>query len=205
MTRDRFRGTAVALGVLVAMSFLGARGLSQGGKPVRSVDSQPSGETESIRAFVAVASVLTSPRCLNCHIPGDSPLQGDEGRPHNMNVRRGPDGRGTPAMRCSNCHQEQNSQQLHAPPGAPGWRLPSPSTPLTWKGLSIGGICRSVKDPNTNGGKSPAQLIEHVRDDHFVNWAWNPGPGRTIPPLSHEQFVEKVTEWINKGAACPAD
>jgi hypothetical protein len=162
-------------------------------------------DVESIRAFSAVASVLLSPRCLNCHIPGDSPLQGDAQTPHNMNVKRGPDGRGTPAMHCTNCHQEANSSQLHAPPGAPDWRLPPPSTPLIWKGLSVGGVCRSVKNPSINGGMTSAQLIEHVRNDPFVNWAWNPGSGRTRPPLTHDEFVARFTEWIETGAACPQE
>ena len=159
----------------------------------------------SVRAFSAVALVLTSPRCLNCHVPDDGPLQGDDNHPHTMNVKRGPDGRGTPAMRCTNCHQDTNSQFLHAPPGRPDWRLPPRSMPLVWKGLSIAGICRSVKNPATNGGMSTAQLIEHVRDDPFVNWAWNPGPGRTQPPLSHDEFVARFTEWVQTGAACPKE
>jgi hypothetical protein len=158
---------------------------------------------KSVQAFRAVASVLTSPRCLNCHIPGDSPLQGDDNHLHIMNVKRGPDGRGTPAMRCTNCHQATNSSHLHAPPGRPDWRLPPPSMPLVWKGLSIAGICRAVKDPATNGGMTTAQLIEHVSEDPLVNWAWNPGPGRTVPPLSHDEFVSRVKEWIETGAACP--
>lgn len=160
-------------------------------------------ETQSLRAFTVVASVLTSPRCLNCHVAGDSPLQGDSGAPHNMNVKRGPDGRGTPAMRCTNCHQEENSQQLHAPPGRPDWRLPPPSMRMAWQGLSVADICSALKDPATNGGKSPTQLIEHVRDDRIVNWGWDPGPGRSTPPVSHEEFVTQVTAWLQTGAACP--
>lgn len=167
--------------------------------------AQASMDDDSVRAFSAVASVLTSPRCLNCHVPDDGPLQGDDNHPHTMNVKRGPDGRGTPAMRCTNCHQDTNSQFLHAPPGRPDWRLPPPSMPLVWKGLSIAGICRSVKNPATNGGMSTAQLIEHVRDDPFVNWAWNPGPGRTQPPISHDEFVARFTEWVQTGAACPKE
>jgi hypothetical protein len=167
--------------------------------------AQASMDDHSVRAFWAVASVLTSPRCLNCHVPDDGPLQGDDNHPHTMNVKRGPDGRGTPAMRCTNCHQDTNSQFLHAPPGRPDWRLPPPSMPLVWKGLSIAGICRSVKNPATNGGMSTAQLIEHVRDDPFVNWAWNPGPGRTQPPISHDEFVARFTEWVQTGAACPKE
>lgn len=158
---------------------------------------------ESVRAFRVVASVLTSPRCLNCHIPGDSPLQSDAGVAHNMNVKRGPDGRGTPAMRCTNCHQEENSSQLHGPPGSPDWRLPPPTMRMAWQGLSIGDLCRTLKDPEKNGNKSAPQLIEHVRDDRLVNWGWSPGVGRSIPPVSHDEFVTQLTSWLQTGAACP--
>src|SRR5215471_5567508 len=94
----------------------------------KSVSAQSGHETESLHAFAVVASVLKRPRCLNCHVSGDAPLQGDLGTPHNMNVKRGPDGRGTPAMHCTNCHQDENSRQLHSPPGRPDWRMPPPDT-----------------------------------------------------------------------------
>jgi len=170
--------------------------------PVSPAQEPESRNSESVRAFAAVASVLTSPRCANCHIPGDSPLQGDESTPHNMNVKRGPDGRGTPAMRCANCHQSENSLTAHAPPGAPNWRLPPPSTPMAWQGLSTGELCRVLKDPARNGGRSLPQLIDHLETERLVLWAWNPGPGRTLPPLSHDQFVERVKQWIAAGATC---
>jgi hypothetical protein len=165
--------------------------------------AQPGDQQKSLRAFSTVASVLTSPRCLNCHIPGDSPLQGDAGSPHNMNVKRGADGRGTPAMQCRNCHQDANSQQLHGPPGRPDWRLPPASMRMAWQGLTVGDVCRSLKDPAKNGNRSSEQLIEHVRDDPIVNWSWNPGPDRSIPPVSHDEFVASVTEWVRTGALCP--
>ena|SRR5215469_2742560 len=168
--------------------------------------SSPAGnDAASLRAFSVVTSVLTSPRCLNCHVAGDSPLQGDAGTIHNMNVKRGPDGRGTPAMHCTNCHQDENSIQVHAPPGRPDWRMPPASMRMGWQGLSVGEICRSLKDPAKNGGRTTAQLIEHVRDDRIVNWGWDPGPGRSLPPVSHEEFVGQVTEWVQTGAVCPEE
>jgi hypothetical protein len=168
--------------------------------------SSPDGnDAASLRAFSVVASVLTSPRCLNCHVAGDSPLQGDTGTIHNMNVKRGPDGRGTPAMHCTNCHQDENSIQLHAPPGRPDWRMPTSATRMAWQSLSVGDICRSLKDPAKNGDRTMAQLIEHVRDDRIVNWGWDPGPGRSLPPVSHDEFVARVTEWVQTGTACPQE
>lgn len=168
-----------------------------------SLSAQTNHEGESLRAFSVVASVLTSPRCLNCHVIGDSPLQNDAGTPHTMNVKRGPDGRGTPAMRCTNCHQDQNSKQLHAPPGRPDWHMPPPDMRMAWQGLSVGALCQTLKNPATNGGKSTAQLIKHVRNEPLVNWGWNPGPGRSVPPISHDEFVAVFTQWVESGAACP--
>jgi hypothetical protein len=199
-TKPSHRTALIFFGAFVlscALSSLPRRGIVLG-----LVSAQASGDEESLLAFAVVASVLTSPRCLNCHVPGDSPLQGDMGTPHNMNVRRGPDGRGTAAMHCTNCHQDENSKQPHAPPGRPDWRLPPPSMRMAWQGLSIGDLCRTLKDPATNGGRSAEQLIEHVRDDRIVNWGWDPGPGRSIPPVSHNEFVTQFTEWIQTGAAC---
>jgi len=201
MRRTKSPGIAVLVVVALIGSYVVPSSLPKSAR----VFAQSSSSAESLRAFAVVASVLTSPRCLNCHVAGDSPLQGDAGTTHNMNVKRGADGRGTPAMHCTNCHQDQNSTQLHAPPGRPDWRMPPPATRMAWQGLTVEEICRSLKDPGTNGGRSTAQLIEHVRDDRIVNWGWDPGPGRSLPPVSHEEFVAQVTEWVQTGAACPQE
>ena len=158
---------------------------------------------ESTRLFEPIAAVLSSPRCENCHFAGDVPVIGDHGRFHAMVVRRGKDGRGTPAMRCTNCHQDASLPVPHAPPGAPDWRLPPAATPMAWKGLTVGEQCRMLKDPSKNGNKTPQQLLEHVRHDPLVRAGWSPGLGRALPPMSHEAFVEAVKIWIDLGAACP--
>jgi len=160
---------------------------------------------ESIRAFREVASVLQSPRCLNCHVADNHPRQGDASHVHTMGVERGPDGRGAPYLHCSTCHQDQNSVMEHAPPGAPGWRMPGASTPMAWLGLSVAQLCESLKDPQRNGNRTGSDLVQHAADDHIVNWGWRPGAGRTLPPISHDRFVAAVREWIDKGAACPAE
>jgi hypothetical protein len=157
---------------------------------------------KSLRAFREVASVLTSPRCLNCHVADDGPLQGDDNHPHPMNVKRGSDGKGSAAVHCFACHQSENARALHGPPGAPDWQLPPPKTPMAWKGLSTGELCRTLKDPAKNGNRSLQDLMGHMNTS-LVRWAWNPGPGRTLPPLSHDEFVSRLKEWIDTGAACP--
>jgi len=36
-----------------------------------------------------------------------------------------------------------------------------------------------------------------------VLWGWAPGDGRTLPPLSHEEFTKQFRAWIDGGAAIP--
>lgn len=186
--------------VLMLTPFAGSALISPrvpaGGQPDSGKDDT------SLRAFRAVAWVLTSPRCLNCHVPGEGPLQGDDNHPHAMNVKRGADGKGSTALHCFACHQTENAQFLHGPPGAADWQMPPAKTPMAWKGLTIGEICRTLKDPAKNGNRSLQDLIPHM-ETSLVRWAWNPGPGRTLPPLSHDEFVSRLKEWIDSGAACP--
>jgi hypothetical protein len=170
----------------------------------RSLFAQGAQGQSGISAFLDVAAVLRSPRCINCHVPSDHPLQGDDNHIHIMKVVRGADGAGgNPVMRCANCHQETNAAALHAPPGVPGWRMPSAATPMAWEGLTTNQLCRAVKEPATNGHKSLNDLIEHVTSDKLVNWGWNPGVGRSLPPLSHQQFVDAFKKWAAAGAPCP--
>lgn len=152
------------------------------------------------RAFLDVARVLQSPRCMNCHPAGDAPLRGDDARPHAMNVRRAIEKLG---MRCGSCHPLSNLAGAPMPPGAPNWHLPPEVTPMVFQGKSPAELCRSLKDPKQNGNKSLGELLHHVRDDELVKWGWSPGEGRTVPPLPHAEFVGRFAEWIAHGAACP--
>jgi hypothetical protein len=74
---------------------------------------------------------------------------------------------------------------------------------MVFEGKSPGELCRQLKDPKQNGGHSVADAIEHLHKDPLVFWGWNPGDGRTLPPLSHAEFVQKMDEWLKNGAACP--
>ena len=47
--------------------------------------------------------------------------------------------------------------------------------------------------------------MQHVAEDKLVISCWNPGDGRTKPPLSHDEFVRKMRVWVDKGAVEPAD
>jgi hypothetical protein len=47
------------------------------------------------------------------------------------------------------------------------------------------------------------KFIAHVSADPLVLWGWSPGEGRSTPSRSHEEFVQDVTEWVDKGCGCP--
>ena len=155
--------------------------------------------------FAEFVSVLRHPRCMNCHSRGDFPRQGDDGHPHTMNVRRGPEGHGVTSEKCSTCHQDHNLAGAHMPPGASNWGLPPPTTPMIWEGLSDAQICRSIKHPKQNKNRNLDQLVEHLTEDKLLAWGWNPGEGRIPIPMSHEEFAAKVKRWQAAGAPCPAD
>lgn len=157
----------------------------------------------AIAAWQIVYGVLQHPRCANCHPADDIPLQGDDGHPHAQNVQRGPDGQGLYAMRCSACHQTQNLPGEHLPPGAPGWHLPRPEMPLVFVGRSSGNLCRQLRDPKQNGGKTPEQLYEHMAHDELVGWGWNPGPGRTPVATPRDELARAMRAWIDGGCDCP--
>lgn len=157
----------------------------------------------SREAFMQVYKVFTSPRCQNCHPAGDSPLQGDDSHVHLQNVKRGKDGLGVYGMRCNTCHQTSNVSGEHMPPGNPKWSLPAPEHKMIIVGRSSAELCRQLKDPKQTGGRSLQQLLEHVSSDDLVGWAWDPGAGRTPPPLSRAETVAQMKNWIAGGAACP--
>jgi hypothetical protein len=170
-----------------------------------SVEDATAGKTSStsVEAWEVVYRALQHPRCLNCHPAGDAPLQGDQSLPHQQNVQRGPDGHGLYAMRCETCHQGQNLPGEHMPPGAPTWHLPSKAMPLVFEGKSSGELCRQLKDPKRNGGKSMQQILDHIDHDPLVMWGWEPGNGRAPVSVPHAELVKAVRTWIDHDCGCP--
>lgn len=165
--------------------------------------SAQSDAASSRAAFLQFYRVLTSPRCQNCHPAGDAPLQGDDSHVHIQNVKRGADGHGVTAMRCDTCHQTLNLPGSHMPPGNPKWALPPQEHKMVFVGRSPAELCRQIKDPKQNGGRTLEKLLDHVANDDLVGWGWNPGDGRSLPPLSRPDTVEQMKIWIAGGAACP--
>jgi hypothetical protein len=150
--------------------------------------------------FAPVARVLQSPRCMNCHPAGDAPLQHDTSRPHAQNVKRRLESVG---MRCSSCHPQTNLAAEHLPPGAPDWKMPPERTPMVFQSRTPRQLCQQLKDPASNGGRTLADLQRHIEEEPLVRWSFEPGPGRTRPPLTHAQFIAAFTRWVALGAPCP--
>jgi hypothetical protein len=168
----------------------------------------PEERAQAVTAFATVQKVLQHPRCQNCHIPGDAPLQFDAGRTHMMDVKRGPEGHGAPGLPCTTCHGDANppaSYGPHAPPGAPHWALPAPEHKMAWIGLSPAALCETIKSKRQNGGRNFAALIKHVSEDSLVLWGWHPGGTREPVSVPHDELVVKFKQWAAAGGPCPGE
>lgn len=153
--------------------------------------------------FEEMAKVMLGPRCANCHPKEGGPTQGDDFHPHSPPVVRG-EGMGAVGMECSVCHGTANVEFASGKgsiPGAVPWTLP----PITmgWVGETPAELCAQVKDPAKNGGRTLEDLVRHNTSDHLVNWAWNPGEGRTPAPGDQATFGALTAAWVAAGAGCP--
>ena len=194
---------SVARASLAVIVLTGIASLPAGANDLRSPESFAaiSNQAERSRAlFVEAGRVLQHPRCLNCHPAGDRPSQGEDQHPHLPLVVRGPDDKGATALRCVTCHQAAN----FAPSGVPGhplWHM-APRE-MAWQGKSLAQICEQIKDPRRNGGKTLAQIHEHLAHDTLVGWTWAPGGNREPAPGTQAQLGALIDAWIETGAACP--
>ena len=152
--------------------------------------------------FMEASRVMLHPRCVNCHPSDDSPRQRDAHELHNPPVLRGDDDKGIPGLRCDSCHQDRNVE-LARVPGTPGWHLAPKSMP--WLDKTPGAICKQVKDPKRNGGKTLAQIVDHSAHDKLVAWGWAPGSGREPAPGNQPRFGALMAAWVETGAACPPE
>src|SRR5262249_15407180 len=54
---------------------------------------------KSLQTFRTIASILTSPHCLNYHSSYNSPLQNDDNHPHTINVKHKVDKKSSATLR----------------------------------------------------------------------------------------------------------
>jgi mono/diheme cytochrome c family protein len=166
--------------------------------------------TEGLAAWQQVYSVLTSPRCINCHTATNYPQQGDDRHRHFATVIRGPEGKGVAGLNCASCHQETNADSTGVP-GGHNWHLAPLS--MRWQDLndeplSSAAVCRAITDQSKNHNLDGPGLLKHHEEEALVRWAWQPGRRpdgtmRTLPPLTHEEFVAATRRWVEAGTPCP--
>ena len=163
-----------------------------------------------LAAWQQVYSVLTHPRCINCHTATDYPQQGDDRHRHLFNVVRGPGGKGVPGLNCATCHQGANADSTGVP-GAENWHLAPLS--MKWqdgndKILSSSEVCKSLTDRSKNHNLDGPRLLKHHQTEPLVHWAFQPGRSRDgaarfLPPLTHDEFVAATRTWVEAGMPCP--
>lgn len=160
-------------------------------------------KARAVALFEEAGKVIQHPRCVNCHPRTDRPLQGDAMQPHQPLVVRGASGDGAVGMACSTCHGAANvvATPNVTIPGNEKWHL-APRA-MAWEGRSLAQICRQIKDPKRNGGRTMKQIVDHMANDSLVGWGWNPGAGRTPAPGTQQQLGELIQAWVDAGAACP--
>ena len=204
MSRTRAAGLTVTAALFACGSWaLVAGAARQARRPALS-------RAEGLAAWEQVYTVLTHPRCINCHTATNYPQQGDDRHRHFANVVRGPQNVGVPGLNCATCHQKENADGTGVP-GGPGWHLAPLS--MKWQDandrpLSSAAVCRDVTDRARNGNLDGRGLLKHHEEAELVLWAWNPGrrpdgTERTRPPLSHAEFVAATRRWVEAGTPCP--
>lgn len=203
MMRLTMSGLALGVAIVILPIAVLARGDAQQGADAPALAAGAGARSAAL--FVEMGKVIQSPRCINCHPRTDSPAQGEASAPHMPPVVRGADGHGAVGLECATCHATTNVAFANGEgsiPGAPDWHLAPAS--MAWEGKSLGDICRQIKDPTRNGGKSLAQLIEHNSHDRLIAWGFNPGKGRAAAPGTQAQFGALTRAWVESGAHCPA-
>jgi len=138
-------------------------------------DEKPS--IDSAATFDKMMQVITHKRCVNCHPSGDTPRQGEDSHLHYFGVRR-------------------------------GWGLAPAS--MAWENKTNIQIASQMMDPTRNGGKNAQEILKHLTEDELVLWAWKPGVNdegepRETPPLTKDEWITTVKEWINNGAIIPSE
>lgn len=163
--------------------------------------------TAKADAFDVMMQVVTHQRCINCHPTGDRPHQGDDSHTHYFGVQRGEDGHGLKNLQCNTCHQSENND-FSGVPGAPHWHLAPRS--MAWEGLNRVEIAQAILDRSKNGNRSIKDIEKHMTEDPLVLWVFDPGVNnegvpREKPPVSKEDYIKAVKQWVAEGAQIPTE
>ncbi|OAB81835.1 hypothetical protein [Cochleicola gelatinilyticus] len=187
--------------LLVATAWMSFNGNAGEYVPVTEMNTQ---DTD---AYHTMMSVISHPRCVNCHPNDNIPKRGMEGTPHPF----GRDGETSDlsfdVLLCASCHKEENDD-FAGQPGAPHWDLAPRS--MAWEGLSKAEIAASMLNPKNNGNRSHEDILKHLTEDELVLWAFEPGlhpdgTPREKPPVSEDDFIAAVKIWFANGAVIPQE
>jgi len=201
--------------IVLASLVPGTQGLAQGehGLDLSTLPEQGSVAPEAgLAAWENIHTVLTHPRCLNCHVGEDNlPLWGTSANPmriHGMAINAGESRIGAETLSCNACHQtttRPNTVPQAAPHTGMDWRLAP--VEMQWTDRTSGEICAQMRDPDRNGGRDAAGLIEHILHDAdligFITWSFDPGAGREPAPGSLQEHLEDMARWTAAGMPCP--
>ena len=155
---------------------------------------------EGLAAFADIYDTATHPRCMNCHPDGDAPLHTDDSIPHDFGVNRF-----SPfnALNCSTCHAAApvGDGLAPLPPSDPIWSM-APAQ-MVFENRTPREICEQLKDPELNGGRGHVGSTEHIAHDHLLQTSWY--MGRTPPPISHADLIQRFEAWGRAGGPCPEE
>ncbi len=171
---------------------------------------------QGLLAWQKIFKVVSHPRCINCHVDESNipmwsgPSFGNEPKRHGMNIQADESRIGAQTLNCVTCHQKSllpNTLE-HAPPHTNhDWMLAP--VEFAWFGKSSNNICQQMRDPERNGGRDGAGLVEHIIHDieiqAFIAWSFDPGGNREPAPGTLQQHLDDMALWTTAGMPCPND
>jgi len=124
-----------------------------------------------------------------------------------MNIQAGESRIGAETLPCRTCHITSTTSGIALPHAAPqvadAWRLAP--VEAHWFGKSSSFVCKQLRDPDRNGGRTVAELADHLGHDVILHWAWSPGKGREPAPYDLETHIADLRAWGAAGQPCPMD
>ncbi len=208
--------SALGLGVIAAMGVALSHGSGDDDAAIDLVVNQPEGDVsreEGLAAWDRIFAVASHPRCANCHtdennVPMWSGPSYGKTRPHGMNINAGMSRIGIESMPCTTCHTQSTKPNTipHAPPHTGHVWMLAP-VEFVWFGKDTQTICAQMRDPERNGGRDGAGLVEHILHDAeikaFITWGFNPGGGREPAPGTMQDHLNDMVTWTAAGMPCP--
>ena len=208
------RWIVIAAAVVFAGNALAA-GEGDHGLEVNHLEAGSVSQADGLAAWSRIHDVVSHPRCANCHtdeanIPMWSGPEYEAPGPHGMNINAGETRIGAELLPCQTCHVTStlpNTTPHAAPHAGSPWMLAP--VEFVWFGQPKNAICEQMRDPERNGGRDGAAMVEHIVHDAelkaFITWAFDPGAGREAAPSTMQEHLDDTIQWVAAGMPCPGD